>query len=212
MIHNQCTKKSARNNFTYFKTNTICRPTLFAYSLFALTRFRPGIMRSSFHEAWCPACVAYPERATRWAVSRDETGRKDRLTIIERTTSWKGVRNLHNDYANIHCCWLAALQITRRSVLFSYSSSIGRIPIYSRKCCCLQYCRRVSESVRRALVFGALWQHHGLHDYFFVQTHDQRGICREQSWTKFFFFLKEEKKRRILSQEHTISKTERTTS
>lgn len=62
-------------------------------------------------------------------------------------------------------------------VLFSYSPiDIGRIPICPRTCCGPRHCQRVSEPMRRALIFGALWQHHGLYDYFFVQSCNKQGI------------------------------------
>lgn len=64
------------------------------------------------------------------------------------------------------------------SLIFYYVPAIGKIPICPKTCCGPRHCQHVSESIRRALIFGALWQHHGLHDYFFVQHHDQQGTMR----------------------------------
>jgi len=72
---------------------------------------------------------------------------------------------------------------SRFSLIFYYVPAIGKIPICPRTCCGPRHCQHVSEPVRRALIFGALWQHHGLHDYFFVQHRDQRGTMRIPSNT-----------------------------
>lgn len=69
-------------------------------------------------------------------------------------------------------------ELHRTLYFFLIPPSIGRIPICPRTCCGPRHCQHVSEPIRRALVFGALWQHHGLHDYFFVQSRDRRGTMR----------------------------------
>lgn len=104
-----------------------------------------------------------------------ETECERQIVGIGSDTAEAKLRNSHNR----RLCKTSIHRATLHTLYFSLIPPlIGRIPICPRTCCGPQHCQRVSEPVRRALVFGALWQHHGLHDYFFVQSRDRRGIMR----------------------------------
>lgn len=105
-----------------------------------------------------------------------ETECERQIAGIESDTAEAKLRNSHNKRLRGRQRWFIARHCTLYFSLIP--PSLGRVPICPRTCCGPRHCQRVSEPVRRALVFGALWQHHGLHDYFFVQSRDRRGITR----------------------------------
>lgn len=141
------------------------------------------IIKIAFRDAWYLACV----RARKsFRVSSNVFGQ---FRTIEsgmwKTNSRQWVRCRRGSETAKFAQWETVQTSTlihrarHRTLHFSLiplPPPIGRVPICPRTCCGPRHCQRVSEPVRRALIFGALWQHHGLHDYLFTQSHDRRGI------------------------------------
>jgi len=130
-------------------------------------------------------CVRYRGRVIRAsngetfrAVSHNETERERQIGGIGNDTAEAKLRNSRNGTMQTSTLIHGAANYIA-SYTFLLFPPIERIPICPKAYRDPPRCQRVAEPIRRALVFGSLWQHHGLHDYFFMQTRDRRGIVRE---------------------------------